>query len=66
MASQSPLRRMLNREAEDEGEEQRSPDDDEEEQKQRGAEERAGARGNSEDPSEWPSPHEMGDSLRHG
>ena len=52
---------------EDEGEEQRGPDDDEEEQELRGAEGRAGARGNSEDPSEWPSPHEMGDSLRqHG
>ncbi|KAM7394895.1 hypothetical protein PAMA_006573 [Pampus argenteus] len=58
---------------EDEGEEQRGEDDDEEElekrgedegEKQRGAEERAGARPSSEDPSEWPSPHEIGDSLR--
>lgn len=41
--------------------EQRGEDEGEE---QRGAEERAGARPYSEDPSEWPSPHEIGDSLR--
>ncbi|XP_071325732.1 uncharacterized protein [Trachinotus anak] len=48
----------------DEGEEQRGADDDEEELEQRGAEERAGARPYSEDPSEWPSPHKIGDPLR--
>ncbi|XP_062849623.1 uncharacterized protein DDB_G0283697-like [Trichomycterus rosablanca] len=58
----------------DEGEKQRSPDDDDEEEveqrgadegeEQRAAEERAGTRPYSEDPSEWPSPHEMSDSFR--
>ena len=59
----------------DEGEEQRGPDDEEEGEEQRGsdeeegeeqraAEESAEARLYSEDPSEWPLPHKMGDIFR--
>uniref|UniRef100_A0A3Q0T7S3 TTF-type domain-containing protein n=1 Tax=Amphilophus citrinellus TaxID=61819 RepID=A0A3Q0T7S3_AMPCI len=47
----------------DEGEEHRGPDDEEGEE-QRDAAESAGARPYSEDPAEWPSPHETGNSFR--
>lgn len=47
----------------DEGEEeQRRPD--EEREKRRDAEERAETRLYSEEPSEWPLPHKMGDTFR--
>uniref|UniRef100_A0A3Q0SEZ9 TTF-type domain-containing protein n=1 Tax=Amphilophus citrinellus TaxID=61819 RepID=A0A3Q0SEZ9_AMPCI len=48
----------------EEGEEQRGPDDDGEREEQIDAAESAGARPYSEDPAEWPSPGEMGNSFR--